>query len=194
MKIILASKSPRRIEILKKIGLKFTVRNHKHSEEHLNIKSPSAFVRICSKHKAESTVIREDELVIGADTIVYMEGKIIGKPISRESAKKMLKLLSGKKHIVYTGLTLIYKENEINGVQRTNVYFKKIEDREIYSYLEKAKYMDKAGAYAVQEEASLFIEKISGDFFNIVGFPVLLFSDLFEKVSGEKLYNVIWNR
>ena len=194
MKIILASESPRRIEMMKDMGLEFSVRKHSHSENHLHVKSPSSFVRVCSRHKAESAFINDSELLIGADTIVYIEGRIIGKPDSKKSAKKMIRLLSGKKHSVYTGLTIKYRGKTVSGVEKTNVFFKTIGETEIDLYLNKASYMDKAGAYAVQEEASLFIEKISGDFFNVVGFPVMLFSKLFEKATGEKLYKAIWRR
>ena len=194
MKIILASESLRRIEMLTEMGLKFEVRKHRHTEEHFDVKSPFSFVKLCSKHKAESAVSKKDELIIGADTIVYIDKKIIGKPVSRISAKRMITLLSGKKHTVYTGLTLIYKGEIFSGVQKTDVFFRRVKSNEIDSYLDRAEYMDKAGAYAVQEEASLFIEKISGDFFNVIGFPLILFSDLFEKATGEALYKTIWRR
>ncbi|MDD3803665.1 MAG: Maf family protein [bacterium] len=192
--IILASESPRRIEILKGMGLTFSIRKHSHTEEHLNIASPVSFVKECSLQKARSAVKSDREIVIGADTIVYLDGEIIGKPSSKTDAKKMLMKLSGKKHAVFTGLALITGEKTVTGVQKTDVCFREISLKEIESYLNVAEYMDKAGAYAVQEEASLFIEKIEGDFFNVVGFPVLLFSKLFEAAAGVELYKTIWKK
>lgn len=178
--------------MLREMGIDFEIRKHKHSEKHFEVKNPISFVKVCSKYKAQSAVANRDELVIGADTIVFVEGKIIGKPSSKKSAKEMITLLSGKKHSVYTGLTLICNGRVVTGVQKTDVYFREICPAEIDAYLESADYMDKAGAYAVQEEASLFIERISGDFFNVVGFPVLLFSLLFEEATGNALYKTVW--
>lgn len=180
--------------MLKGMGLKFSVRKHSHTEEHFDIMSPDSFVRACSLQKAKSAVKSEMELVIGADTIVYTDGEIIGKPASRTDAKKMLMKLSGKKHSVFTGLTLILGNRRVTGVQKTDVFFRNIPAGEINAYLDSADYADKAGAYAVQEEASLFIEKIEGDFFNVVGFPVLLFSMLYEEATGEPLYREVWKR
>lgn len=191
IEIVLGSESKRRIELLKSIGVDFIVAKHSHSEEHIEIKDPRKFVLLCSYEKAKSVLKKENQLVIGADTIVFIDGKIIGKPKDRKDGLKMMKMLSGKKHSVYTGITLLFKNKVISNYARTDVYFRKITERELKWYIQNASYIDKAGAYAVQEEASMFVEKIDGDFFNVVGFPIFLFSKMFKEITSKDIFEYI---
>lgn len=191
IEIVLASESKRRIELLKSLGVDFKISKHSHSEEHNEIKDPREFVLLCSYEKARSVVKKEEQLIIGADTIVFIDRKIIGKPVDRKDGLKMMKMLSGKKHSVYTGITLIYKNKFLSDHAKTDVYFRKISDKELKWYIENASYLDKAGGYAVQEEASMFIERIEGDFFNVVGFPIFLFSKMFRQITSRELFEFI---
>lgn len=191
IRIILASGSERRIQLLKKIGLKFKSVKHYHDENHFDLKEPVEFVLTCSKSKALSVKRKKNDLVVGADTIVYLGNEIIGKPKDKKDAIAILKKLSGKKHLVYTGLTLVYKDRIVSDYSKTLVFFKKISLKELKWYLEKASYLDKAGAYAVQDEASIFIKRIDGDFFNVVGFPISLFVRLFERITSKEFVNFL---
>jgi len=191
IRIVLASSSERRIQLLKKIGLEFKIVKHYHDESHFDFKKPVEFVLTCSKSKALSIKRKKNDLVIGADTIVYLGKEIIGKPRDRSDAISILKKLSGKKHLVYTGLTLVYKDRIVSGYSKTLVFLKKFSLKELEWYLEKASYLDKAGAYAVQDEASIFIKRIDGDFFNVVGFPIRLFVRLFKKITSEDIVNFL---
>ncbi|MEO0238233.1 MAG: nucleoside triphosphate pyrophosphatase [candidate division WOR-3 bacterium] len=191
MEIVLASESKRRIELLKSLGVDFKISNHSHSEEHNEIRDPRKFVLLCSYEKAKSVEKSENQLVIGADTIVFIDRKIIGKPTDRNDGLKMMRMLSGRKHSVYTGITLFYKNKILSDFAKTDVYFKKISDKELKWYINNASYLDKAGGYAVQEEASMFIEKIEGDFFNVVGFPIFLFTKMFKQITSIDLFEFI---
>ncbi len=191
IEIVLASESKRRIELLKSLGVDFKISKHSHSEEHNEIKDPRKFVLLCSYEKAKSVEKSENQLVIGADTIVFIDRKIIGKPTDRNDGLKMMRMLSGRKHSVYTGITLFYKNKILSDFAKTDVYFKKISDKELKWYINNASYLDKAGGYAVQEEASMFIEKIEGDFFNIVGFPIFLFTKMFKQITSIDLFEFI---
>lgn len=173
-RIILASNSPRRREILGKY-IDFEAVTAEVSEDNDFYKSPETLVMALAFEKANSVAAKyEDAIVIGADTVVEIEGEILGKPKSREDAKRMMEKLRGKSHRVITGFSIIdlsfdkkYMDYEV-----TEVIFKDLSDEEIEAYLNKAEYMDKAGAYGIQEEAALFVYKIEGDYLNIVGFPI----------------------
>jgi len=192
MNIILASKSKRRIEIMKSLGFVFEIAEHMHDEETDLHLSAEEYVKECSLKKAMSVEFRNiDDLVIGADTVVCIEGEIIGKPKDKEDARRMLMKMSGRTHQVLTGMTLIKNDRKISGVEKTDVTFKKLDKDEISWYLDRADYMDKAGAYAIQEEASFFIERIDGDYFNVVGFPVYRFSILYMEAVKEQYYHII---
>jgi len=192
MNIILASKSKRRIEIMKSLGFVFTIAEHMHDEE-MDLHLPAdEYVMECSLKKALSVEDKKnDSLIIGADTVVCLENEIIGKPKDIDDARRMLMKMSGKTHQVLTGMTLLFNNKKISGIEKTNVTFKKLDEDEIIWYLKRADYMDKAGAYAIQEEASFFIERIDGDYFNVVGFPVFRFSMLYKEAVGEHYYKLI---
>lgn len=173
-KVILASNSPRRREILGKF-INFEAVTAEVKEDNDFYKSPETLVMALAFEKANSVAVKyEDAIVIGADTVVEIEGEILGKPKSREDAKRMMGKLRGKTHKVITGFSIIdlSSDKKYMDYEVTEVVFKDLSDEEIEAYINKAEYMDKAGAYGIQEEAALFVDKIKGDYLNIVGFPI----------------------
>jgi len=178
-KLILASASPRRAEILTAVGWEYEKRVADIDETELTGEKPEDYVRRLAREKAVAVAKNyRDALVLGADTIVVIENKIIGKPKDVADARKMLKTLSGNWHEVLTGVALvkITKGNSETKVdlQRTRVKFARLSEAEIEFLIEKGEPLDKAGAYAVQAQAALFIEQIEGDYWNVVGLPVNL--------------------
>lgn len=179
MKVILASKSPRRMELLKSINVEFTcIPSDK--EEIITRTEPEEVVKELSRQKAldvESKIdIDESAFIIGADTIVSCDDKILGKPKNEQQAREMLKMLSGRKHQVYTGVTIvdINKNDRVvkSYAEKTDVYVKELSDDEITEYIATKEPMDKAGAYGIQGEFGKYVEKIEGDFNNVVGLPL----------------------
>lgn len=176
-KIILASASPRRKQLLKQIGLQFEV-IPSNIDEKLNPRlSPLKQVAILSQQKAESVAERKeakDALVLAADSMVYVVDEIMGKPKDEKDARRMLKKISGKVHSIVTGYTLIdpMAKKKVTRSLETKVWFRKMTSQEIKSYIEKEKPFDKAGAYGIQELAVVFVEKIEGDYSAAVGLPL----------------------
>ena len=173
-KIILASKSPRRKEILENLNIEFDVVVSDADEDSVDKNlSPELYVGNLASIKAFSVCKNMvlEKLVIGADTIVVLDGKILGKPKDEQDAIDMLKSLSGRCHSVYTGICVVnsHTGKAVTTYEKTDVYFKKLTDEEIINYVKTNEPMDKAGAYAVQGVGSIFIEKIDGDYFNVVG-------------------------
>ena len=184
--IILGSKSPRRKEILKKIGLKFTVQKIEFDEKADFSKDIEDVAQSISKLKSESyNNLNEDDILICADTIVSVQNEIFGKPKSKDEAFTMLKKLSGKRHKVTTACTIksIYKS--ITFYDTTFVSFKKLNKQEINYYIENYNPLDKAGSYAIQEWIGLIgINKIEGSYFNVVGLPSSkLYSELIKFIN-----------
>ncbi len=173
--IILASNSPRRKEIFKNLGVDFQTIGSNIEEKVDEQLSPIEIAKHFSYIKAKdvSTKLEGDYIVIGADTIVEYN-KILGKPRNEQDAYNMLKFLSGKGHRVITGFAIIdcLTGQQFIDYESTKVYFKNLRDEEIRSYIATGEYIGKAGAYAIQGKASLFIKKIEGDYFNVVGLPV----------------------
>lgn len=175
MKIILASKSPRRREILETMGVCFEIDVADVDETVEETLTPVEAVCEISKRKAAAVLQRhkaEDCIVISADTVVVIDGKIIGKPKSAEDAFNILKFLSGRTHEVYTGFTVSGKGEEKTGFEVTKVHFKELCDDDIRRYIATGEPMDKAGAYGIQQKGNLFVEYIHGDYYNVVGFPI----------------------
>lgn len=169
--IILASKSPRRKELLSLITENFVIKSAEVDENLPKGIQPDKAVEYLSKIKAEP--FRNDEdIIIGADTVVSIDGVILGKPKDRSNAFKMLKMLSGKYHSVFTGVTIIKPDSTKTFSVETRVKFFDLTDREINDYLDTGEPFDKAGAYGIQGKGSLLVEKIDGDYFNVVGLPV----------------------
>lgn len=175
MRFILASASPRRKELLERIGVKFDIIPAT-GEEVITKKIPEEVVMELAKQKAEeiAKVAEEDALIIGADTVVVCDGKILGKPKDEEDAFQMLTMLSGREHEVYTGVAMIdNREKSIeNFFERTRVIMYPITEKEIREYIAGGEPMDKAGAYAIQGLGAKFIQKIEGDYNNVVGLPI----------------------
>ena len=144
-------------------------------------------VQVCrlSEKKAKNVagLCDESDIIIAADTIVYYEGKILGKPACADDAKRMLRLLSGNVHSVYTGVTLLRDDLCVSAAERTDVWFRDISDIEIERYIETGEPADKAGAYAAQGGAAVFITRIEGDFFNVVGLPLCRLSMMLEEIG-----------
>lgn len=174
-KIILASASPRRKEILKITGLKFSVCVSDY-EEDLSLKlNPRELARFLSRKKAETIAHKyKDTIIIAADTFIVFKNKLLGKPHVDREAEKMLKMLNGKAHSVITGFTIIDTDSgkKLSRSVETKVYFKKLSPEEIRAYVRSKEPLDKAGAYAIQGLGAVFIEKIEGDYFNVVGLPL----------------------
>ncbi|MEE4311099.1 MAG: Maf family protein [candidate division KSB1 bacterium] len=172
--IILASKSPRRIELLKKIIDKFEV-HVSDIDESLEINDPVDFVIRLSKDKVREVAARFAEgILIGADSIVVLDDKILNKPADRDDAAHMLRMLSGREHSVYTGFTILSKpgNSSVSDYDMTRVKFRHIEDWEIDKYIDVAQPFDKAGSYGIQDESAVFVEYIQGCFYNVMGLPV----------------------
>lgn len=179
MKIVLASKSPRRSEILKNAGIDFTVRVADADETIPDGTKPQDAVVFLSARKAMAVERAEDELVLGADTVVVLDNKVLGKPKDREDAYNMLRSLSGRVHSVFTGVCAIGNGISITFAEETKVEFLPLTDKEIFNYVDTNEPYDKAGAYGIQGLASKFVRGIEGDYFNVVGLPI---SRIYEKI------------
>lgn len=169
--LILASKSPRRKELLSLITEDFVIKSADVDETLPKGITPERAVVFLSKIKAQPLANSQDT-VIGADTVVAVDNKILGKPKDRNDAFSMLKLLSGKNHSVFTGVTVISPKKSTSFFVETKVKFFDLTDGEIIRYIDTGEPFDKAGAYGIQGKGSLLVEKIEGDYFNVVGLPV----------------------
>ena len=170
--LILASESPRRKELIKKITNDFTVIPSNVDESVLHI-APHDLPAELSKLKAYSIYSKyPNDAVLACDTVVILNGELMGKPKNKKEAFEMLSKLSGKKHVVISGYTFISKEKEITRTVRTYVYFNELSDNVINSYIESGSPMDKAGAYGIQDEEFNLVNHIEGDFDNVIGLPV----------------------
>ena len=177
--IILASKSPRRIEILKMVGLEFAIAPSKLNEKIKNNLPGKSFVEYWSKEKAKLISNQyPSRLVIGADTAVIFDNHILGKPKDKNDSKNMLKMLSGNMHHVITGMTLICKNKKISKTfsESTKVFVKKIPGDQIDFYINNFNTFDKAGSYGIQDWFSIWIEKINGCYYNVMGLPISRFN------------------
>ena len=179
MKIVLASKSPRRSEILKSAGISFTVRVADADETIPDGTKPADAVVFLAARKAMAVTRTDDELVLGADTVVVLDDKILGKPKDKEDAYNMIKSLSGRVHSVFTGVCAIGNGLSMTFAEETKVEFYSLSDEEINTYINTDEPYDKAGAYGIQGLASKFIRGIEGDYFNVVGLPM---SAIYQKI------------
>ena len=184
MNIVLASASPRRRELLSHFPIEFTVDPAAGPENPPAGADPEALVKTLASAKAAEVAARHpDSLVIGADTVVELDGRILGKPADRDDAFRMLRSLSGREHRVYTGVALICADASLCNAERTRVHFREMTDREILAYIDSGEPMDKAGAYGYQGLAGLFVERIEGDFFNVVGLPLCLLGRMLDTIG-----------
>jgi len=216
-KIILASGSPRRAEILRFVGWAFEKHVADIDETEFAGEKPEDYVCRLAKTKAETVAAHhENRIVLGADTIVVIDEQIVGKPKDLDDARQMLRLLSGRWHEVFTGVALVGKAEKLRisnyesrveeaenrasinskskiqnlksivDLQKTRVKFAELSDAEIQLLIEKGEPLDKAGAYAVQAQAALFIEEIQGDYWNVVGLPVNLVYGMWKNLAAGK--------
>lgn len=179
--LVLASSSPRRTEILTAVGWPFEAQPAHIDETRLEGESPEDFVSRLAREKAERVAgTRLFGLVLGADTTVVVDGHLLEKPRDEEDARRMLRLMSERWHEVLTGVALVSAESGrvAAGLERTRVRFASMTDEEIAWHVETGSVLDKAGAYAIQGRAALFIEGIEGDYWNVVGLPVRLVYEL----------------
>lgn len=192
--MILASKSPRRKEILERVGFNLKIKSEGIDEVSDKDGVVEKIKDIAFKKVEAVAKNFPDEYVVGADTIVELDGKIIGKPRDEQDAFKILKSLSGKSHNVVTAYSFvnISKGIEIVDCSITKVYFKELDDVTINWYIQSKEPMDKAGAYGIQNKGSIFVEKIEGDFFTVMGFPIERFMTRLAKlgISVEDIKNI----
>ncbi len=178
MKIVLASKSPRRKELLGLLDLEFQIITADIDETMDSALPVTDEVARISYQKAFAVAsgLFDDAVIISADTIVELDGILMGKPKDKTDAARMLKSLSGRSHNVHTAVTVLTKEKSISKTVTTTVHFRKLTDKEISDYINTGDPMDKAGAYGIQGRASKFVSGIEGDYFNVVGLPVCTLS------------------
>ena len=181
MQLILASGSPRRKELLGLFGIPFAIRAADIDETMDESKPPFNEVARVSRLKALAVPRQPEDVVIAADTIVVCAGKVLGKPHSREQAADMLRLLSGREHQVMTGCTVARGDTIRTFTEVTELHFRPLEEREIARYVATGEPMDKAGAYGIQGKGALLVERLDGDFFNVMGLPVLRLSRMLER-------------
>lgn len=186
-RIILASASPRRKELLTQMGVEFTVYTS-NIEEKVTESDPEAVVKELSMQKSRDVYDRLDEcddiIVIGADTIVYAEDRILGKPKDEDDCRQMLRLLQGRTHHVYTGVTIITREQEISFAEDTLVKVHEMDDVEIDEYIRTGEPMDKAGGYGIQGYFAKYVEGIDGDYNNVVGLPIARLYQEMKKINN----------
>jgi septum formation protein len=182
--LVLASKSPRRQQILRDAGIPFVVRAADVPEERHAGESPVDYVLRLAEAKAFAVPMLPGEVVLGADTVVVIDGVVLEKPRDSSDAIRMLRLLSGREHAVITGICLRAESRKIVDTTSTRVRFVKLTSEELESYVASGEPMDKAGAYAIQGLASKFIDRIEGCYFNVVGLPVSLVYQYLKEIAG----------
>ena len=189
MDIILASQSPRRRELLERMGVEFRVVTpdiDEHMEREL---PPDELVRRISAEKARAVAAQTgpDAIVIAADTVVALDGAVLGKPADELEAFKMLSTLSGCRHQVYTGLTVLRGKEMHTVSEETAVTFRELSEKEITNYIRTGEPMDKAGAYGIQGYGALLVEGIQGDYYNVMGLPVCRLGGLLKELGVDCL-------
>lgn len=190
MTIILASQSPRRQELLTGMGLApFIVRPAQGEETAPPGLSPQALVEVLSAQKAAevASTAHPQDLIVAADTVVAVGGRVLGKPRDRQQAQEMLGALSGRSHMVYTGVTVRQGDRILTGHEGTQVTFRALTQEEICRYVDTGEPMDKAGAYGIQGYGALLVEGIRGDYFNVVGLPVGLLHQMLRSFGVDAL-------
>ena len=184
--VVLASKSPRRLELLKMLGYDVKIIVSDVDESSIFDTDNRILAKKLSYAKAKAVYeqIQDDSVpILAADTIVDINGKVLGKPKDRNDAKNMLSSLSGSTHLVHTGFTVMYKNNVISDCNTSSVIFRTLSDDELNEYLDSNEYTDKAGAYGIQGKAGAFVERIEGDFFSIMGLPICSISKILNDIQ-----------
>jgi nucleoside triphosphate pyrophosphatase len=170
--LVLASQSPRRSELLGTAGIRFTIRVRPVEEVRAPGEPPEHYARRLARAKAEAVWEGKDEIVLGADTVVVLDREVLEKPADAADARSMLAKLSGREHIVITGVCLRHGGGAIVGSESTRVRFSPLTPDEIAEYVASGEPMDKAGGYAIQGLASKFVERVEGCYFNVIGLPL----------------------
>jgi septum formation protein len=182
--LVLASASPRRKELLSILGIPFSVIPSSIDETPSAGETPETFVVRMAKEKCAEVASRvSHSVVLSADTVVTIDGEILGKPVDISEAATMLRKLSGRDHWVYTAVCVLNqaKEETFEGLDRTRVWFDPLDDATIHDYIHRENVFDKAGAYGIQDYAGVFIPKIEGNYFNVMGFPLPLVHSLLNR-------------
>mgnify|MGYP003292047303 CR=1 FL=1 len=178
MELILASKSPRRSQLLKEAGFDFTVAPSEFDETTVSLEVPAHAVEELALGKARDSygrlpsITKLNSVVLGADTVVVCDGKVLLKPTDEDEARRMLRELSGRVHQVYTGIAFVSARDVYANVVKTDVEFYDLTDEEIDEYVQSGEPLDKAGAYGIQGRGSTFVKRIDGDFYSVVGLPL----------------------
>lgn len=191
-KIYLASKSPRRSEMLQSLNIPFATISSPYEEKMDDVAGllPEEIASTLAGFKAyQASLALENGIVVGADTIVVQGDSVLGKPADKDEVISMLRSLSGKRHRVITGISVVHVEKKITLTHSeiTHVFFRNLSDKDIDQYIKTGEPFDKAGAYGIQGYASLFVDKIEGCYFNVVGFPVVAFRNLMLDLN----YNIV---
>ena len=190
MRIILASQSPRRRELLERMGItNFKIIPAKGDEviQTRTLTTEQVVVELSRRKCAEVAASRPDDLVIAADTLVAVNNRVLGKPVSEEDAARMLAALSGRLHMVYTGVTVSRGSKTVTAHEMTSVRFRTLTQADIIRYIATGEPMDKAGAYGIQGYGSVLVESISGDFYNVMGLPVCRLSRMLVRFGVDPL-------
>lgn len=177
--LILASASPRRRSLLADLGLQFEVKHPSFDEEEVVAENPAELVEKLAKAKAETVALEYPRsLVVGADTVVVLEGEVLGKPEDEDHAVDMLSRLSGRTHQVYTGVAIVHRQSGRERVEHecTQVTFGRFDRQTLLRYVQSGEPMDKAGAYGIQGLGATLVERVEGCYFNVVGLPLFRFS------------------
>ena len=185
MRLILASQSPRRRELLGLFRRPFTIQVADIDETMDADRPPYDEVARVSRAKAEAIAREKDDIVVAADTIVVCAGRTLGKPRTEAEAKEMLRLLSGRDHQVMTGMTVLRGDRAVTCTEVTDIHFRVLSDKEIESYIATGEPMDKAGSYGIQGGAALFAERMVGDYYNVMGLPVCRLYQILAEIAPE---------
>lgn len=189
--LVLASGSPRRRTVLAALGLDFDVRPPELAEELRGGESAAAAARRLAEEKAAAVEAAADELVLAADTIVALDGRLLGKPANPAEAVEMLAALGGRAHTVVTGIALRHADGHWSSVARTDVVFRPLERAEIDAYVATGEPLDKAGAYGIQGFGAALVERIEGDFYNVMGLPIPALLELLARAGARYEYGAI---
>lgn len=194
-KIILASKSPRRMQLLQMLGLDVTQAVSDFDESTVSSSDPCLLVETLAVKKATAVAEKfsPSDYIIAADTVVDLDGQVIGKPHDKEDAVKMLSSLSGRTHSVHTGIAIFHGGKTASAVETANVTFRSLSQNEISAYVESGDPMDKAGAYGIQGFAGCFVSRIEGDYYTIVGLPICKIAIMLQKIFGTDITKLSQN-
>ena len=189
--IILASNSPRRKELLHQIGIQFKICPTQTDERVLTDEKPETYVvRVASDKAVVASRHVKKGIVIAADTIVVIDNAILGKPVDKQDAERMISTLQGKMHLVMTGIAVMNAGSKkmLTGLSITKVWFRALTETDIRSYVETGEPLDKAGAYGIQEKGALLVDKIEGCYFNVVGLPISLLGEMLRSFDIDLLH------